>query len=47
MEEHADTCGKLVPPIPVNSHLHCDLTLQMDNMQGGVQTLKTKKYVET
>ncbi|XP_054273864.1 pleckstrin homology domain-containing family G member 4B-like isoform X2 [Macrosteles quadrilineatus] len=43
LEEHVDECGKLVPPIPVNSHLHCDLSLQMDNMQGGTQTLKTKK----
>ncbi|XP_046674250.1 puratrophin-1-like isoform X2 [Homalodisca vitripennis] len=43
MEEHGDACGKPVAPIAVNSHLHCDLSLQMDNMQGGTQTLKTKK----
>jgi len=44
LEEHVEGCGgKPVPPISVNNHLHCDLALQLDNLQGGPQTLKTKK----
>lgn len=43
VEEQQDSCNKAVPPIPVNSHLHCDLSLQVDSTQCGAQTLKTKK----
>uniref|UniRef100_A0A1B6CNG3 DH domain-containing protein n=1 Tax=Clastoptera arizonana TaxID=38151 RepID=A0A1B6CNG3_9HEMI len=43
IEENPDSNSKAVSPIPVNSHLHCDLSLELDPTSGGVQTLKTKK----
>ncbi|XP_075229746.1 puratrophin-1-like isoform X2 [Lycorma delicatula] len=41
--EESSEGSKIVPPIPVNSHLHCDLNLQLTDAKCGTQTLKTKK----
>ncbi|KAK9499403.1 hypothetical protein O3M35_002447 [Rhynocoris fuscipes] len=42
IEETDTCCNKTISPIPVNSHLHSDLSVEVDG-QCGTQTLKTKK----
>ncbi|XP_014257199.1 puratrophin-1-like isoform X3 [Cimex lectularius] len=42
IEDSEACCNKNISPIPVNSHLHSDLSVDVDG-QCGAQTLKTKK----
>uniref|UniRef100_A0A023F1C1 Putative multidomain protein n=3 Tax=Triatoma infestans TaxID=30076 RepID=A0A023F1C1_TRIIF len=42
IEEADACCSKTISPIPVNSHLHSDLSVEVEG-QCGTQTLKTKK----
>ncbi|XP_065213385.1 puratrophin-1-like isoform X3 [Planococcus citri] len=41
-ESHDGNCGKPIPPVPVNSHLHRNDSLHL-NMNCGPQTLKKQK----
>lgn len=49
MEEHDEQYNnernKTIPPIPVNSHLHCHSSLDLPNIQDQNIDPKTQKYV--